>query len=194
MTILERFIPPIFGALLGFLIRYAYDKYSQSRKFKRELEDNDRIDVSGGWYAAWQTSIDGAPLLNTEQIRVLQKGKTLRMWNEERSPENPKGGYLWQAQAQFFQGRTLMGWFLAKPEENNASKGIMYFCYLSQRKTFYGQWVGTAYDGELVSGFAVIAKSRESAQTELSQFISCHPQDIRLISYEGFAPRVESAS
>jgi|SRR5580658_852295 hypothetical protein len=182
-----QFIPSIFGAMLGFAIKYCYDIYSQRRKFKKELEDNNHVEVTGEWYAAWETSIDGHPLTNTEHVQIVQKGKTLKMWNTERSPENPKGAYLWNAQLQFFQGRNAMGWFLAKPEERNTSKGIMYFCYFSQRKIFYGQWVGTAYDGELVCGFAVIAKDRTGARTELETFIARHPREVLLISYDGLA-------
>lgn len=186
MTV-SQFLPSIFGALFGFLIKYFYDQYAEGRRFKRELEDNNHVEVSGEWYAAWETSIDGAVLVNTEHLQLIQKGKTIRMWNTQRSPENPKGAYLWTAQLQFFQGRSVMGWFLAKPEERNTSKGIMYLCYFSQRRIFYGQWIGAAYDGELVCGFAVIAKDRSTARAELEAFIARHPRDVLLISYGGLS-------
>lgn len=178
-------VPPIFGAIVGFFIKLIYDRYAIKRRFKKELKDNNSIDVSGEWYAAWQTSVENITLINTEHLMLQQKGKTVKMWNTERSPENPRGGYLWDAQMQFFQGRNLMGWYLAKPEENNTSKGMMYFSYLSPRKIFYGKWVGTAYDGDLITGYVIISKDRTVSRKELEEFILNHPQDIRLITYNG---------
>ncbi len=181
------FLPPLVGAVVGVVLKYLYDIYAEKRRFKRELEDNNNIDVSGEWYAAWQTSVDGNQNINTEHLRLVQKGKTLQLWNTEKAPENPKAGYLWEGQMQFFQGRNVMGWYLPKKEENNSSKGMLYMTFLSPRKLFFGKWVGTAYDGELVTGYVVIGKDRTSARQELESFIARHPQDLRLISYAGVA-------
>ena len=179
------FIPALCGAIFGFLLKYIYDKIAIKRRFKQELEDNDHIDVTGEWYAAWQTSVDGQELLNSEHLKMEQKGKTLRIWNTERSPENPKAGYLWEGQMQFLQGRNVMGWYFSKKQENNASKGMLYLTYLSQRKQFFGKWVGTAYDGELVNGYVVISKDRSSAMSELASFVNKHPQELQLIAFSG---------
>lgn len=179
-----QFVTPIVGAVVGVLFKYVYDVIATKRRFKKELEDNDYIDVSGEWYAAWQTSVDGAELLNTEHIKIEQKGKTIRLHNTEKSPENPKAGYLWEGQLQFFQGRSVMGWYLPKRGENNASRGILYMTHISQRKVFIGKWVGTAYDGELVTGFVVMTKDRSTARQELADFCKKHPQDIQLMSYK----------
>ncbi len=178
-------VPPIVGAITGFVVKLFYDRYAELRRFKKELEDNNHIDVSGEWYAAWQTSVDNELVINTEHLRLQQKGKTVKISNTERSPENPKGGYFWDAQMQFFQGKNLMGWYFAKPEESNASKGMMYLSYLSPRKIFYGKWVGTAYDGDLVTGYVVISKDRAASKNKLEEFMQNHPQDIRLITYDG---------
>lgn len=178
------FLPPLAGALAGVVLKYLYDRFATKQRFKKELEDNDFIDVTGEWYAAWQTSVDGKELLNTEHVKLIQKGKTLRIYNTEKSPENPKAGYLWEGQLQFFQGRSVMGWYFPKRGENNASRGILYMTHISQRKVFIGKWVGTAYDGELVTGFVVIGKDRTSARQELEEFTKKHPQDIQLISYK----------
>jgi hypothetical protein len=182
---LSAFLPPLFGAVAGVLLKYVYDRISERVRFKRELEDNNHIDVSGEWYAAWHTSVDGKPLVNTEHLHMKQKGKTLRVWNSERSPENPKGGYLWEGQFQFLQARNVMGWYFPRAEESNGSKGILYMTYLSPRRQFFGKWVGTAYDGELVTGCVVIAKDRTRAREDLEAFIAKHPETNQLISYAG---------
>lgn len=187
MISLAPFIPSIAGAVVGVILKALYDIVMTKRRFKRELEDNNHIDVTGDWFAAWQTSVDDKELINTEHVKVEQKGKTLRMWNTSISPENPKAGYLWEGQLQFFQGKNLMGWYFPKRSENNASRGIMYLTYFSPRKRFIGKWVGTAYDGELVSGAVVIEKDGAIAARELQSFIAMHPQDVRLIGYSGLS-------
>lgn len=184
MPSFSSFLPPLVGAVVGMLLKALYDVIAARRRFKKELEDNDNIDVTGEWHAAWQTSVDGAELINTEHIKMLQKGKTVKVWNTEKSPENPKAGFLWESQSQFLQGRNLMGWYFAKAEESNASKGILYLSYLSPRKLFFGKWVGTAYDGELITGCVVFSKVRAEAKLELQRFIAAAGQ-ITLIGYTG---------
>lgn len=181
------FLPPLVGAVVGVGLKYFYDGWAEKRKFKRELEDNNDIDVSGEWCAAWQTSVDGSALVNCEAILIVQKGKTVQICNTEKSPDNPIAGYLWEGQLQFYQGKNLMGWYLPKKEENNSSKGIMYMTYFSPQKKFIGQWVGSAYDGDLMAGYVVIKKDRKDARAELEAFIKAHPQDIRLIYSTGLA-------
>lgn len=191
MTSFLTSIPPeaywaVFGAVIGVVIDRLFRKFEEKRKFKKELEDNNFIDVSGkDWFAAWQTSIEGRENINTEPMEMTQKGNTVKMKNTARAKENPKGAYLWEGQMSFFQGRNLMGWYFPKQEENNVSKGIMYFAYHSQSKVFYGRWVGCAYDGELVSGFVVISKNRAHSIELLTTLISAHPSKVN-ISYLTF--------
>jgi hypothetical protein len=181
----SAFLPPLVGAVAGIIVKAVYDKWAEKRRFKRELEDNDSIEVSGEWCAAWQTSVEGQELVNCEAIRIEQRGKTLRIWNTERSPDNPKAGYFWEGQLQFLQGRSVMGWYFPKKEESNSSKGIIYMTYLSPQRTFIGQWVGAAYDGDLVTGYVVVKKDRQEARRELEKFIAAHPMDCRLIYHDG---------
>ncbi len=62
----------------------------------------------------------------------------------------------------------------------------MYLTYFSPKKMFVGKWVGSAYDGDLVSGYVVIKKDKAEARQALEDFISAHPQHVRLIYDEGF--------
>lgn len=171
--------------LIGAIITFTFGKIKEHFQFKKELKENSNIDVTGKWFAAWQTSIDGAQNVNTEEIKLDQKGKTVKINNTEKSPENPQGAYLWSGQLQFLHGSSLMGWYSAIKEENNSSRGMFYFSYSSPRKTFIGKWVGAAYDGALITGFVVMAKDRAVARQQLLDFISRHPQDLRLLS-DGF--------
>ena len=168
------------GCLVDFIIKFAGRLINE----KKEVKNNDYIDVSGDWFAAWQTSVDGKQLLNTESLKVVQKGKSVFMENRERAPENPEGGYLWKSKLQFYQGRNLMGWYFPLSSENNSSKGIMYMSYFSPKKIFYGKWVGSGYDGELEGGFLVVAKTRESAREKITAIVEKHPSSVNIIPYD----------
>jgi hypothetical protein len=166
------------GAVLSLLMTLAYERY----RFRQEFQANNSIDVTGGdWHAAWQTSVNGQEILNTEKILIRQKGATVKMCNREKSRENPKGGYLWEAQLQFFHGRDMMGWYFPKKEENNASKGIFFLNYNSSQKMFIGKWVGASYDGPLTNGFVVISKERASSLETLKRILSAHPSKVGII-------------
>jgi hypothetical protein len=181
MSILGTVLLTVGGAVLGFVIQLVYSILKRKSTIQRELKDNDSIDVTGEWYAVWQTTVNTKEVINSEATKMFQKGKTVKFYNTERAPENPKGGYLWEAEMHFYHGRTLMGWYFPKKEENNSSKGIMYFSYSSQRKIFLGKWIGTGYDGDLVSGLVVVAKNRDKAKrllTNLSSHYPSYPADI----------------
>lgn len=173
----------IISALVGAALSYIIGLLHEQRRFRQELSSNNNIVVSGDdWHAAWQASVDSHELLNTEHLVINQKGATLRMWNKEKSPENPKGGYLWEGQLQFFHGRDVMGWYFPKKTENNASKGIMFLNYNSSQKIFIGKWVGASYDGPLSTGFVVISKERTASLQILRHILANHPSKVCIIS------------
>lgn len=170
------------STLVGLVIGLAIDGIRSRRRFRQELRDNNNIDVSGkDWVAAWQTSVENTVIVNTEELTLKQKGQTVRMWNHAKSPENPKGGYLWEGQLQFSNGRTLMGWYFPKKAENITSKGIMYLCYQSPRRIFIGRWVGASYDGDLTNGFVVISKDRATSLALLKIVMNKHKDDVNII-------------
>ena len=181
MITLDVVILTVGGAIFGFLLQIVYSAIKRKTTIQREFKDNDSINVTGDWYAVWQTMVNTKEVINSENTKMLQKGKTVKFYNTEKSPENLKGGYLWEAEMQFYHGRSLMGWYFPKKEENNSSKGIMYFFYSSQRKIFLGKWIGAGYDGDLMSGLVVVAKDREKAKrllTKLSAHYPDYPADI----------------
>jgi hypothetical protein len=161
--------------LLGSLTHRLF----QSRK---EARENQKIDLSGkDWFAAWEASVDGEIVINTESLSISQSGAKVYMRNNEKSPENPLGGYLWKSELVFSHGETLMGWYYPTPAENITSRGIMYFSYDSQRKLFVGKWVGKSYDGNLCQGFGCISKDREHSREGLMKLIGLaksHPVNV----------------
>jgi len=168
----------------GVLLTIVYDAVRENLRFRKELKQNSQIDLTGSdWFAAWQTSVDQKELINTEEIIIQQKGALVKIHNREKSRENPKGGYKWDGQLQFYHGRDLMGHYFARPEEQNTNKGIMYFYYDSAKKQLIGSWVGASYDGPLLNGFVVISKHKTESIEVLKQIIKSHPDKVSIISY-----------
>jgi hypothetical protein len=167
----------------GFALALVWDLAKDQYRFRRELKENDNIRLSGDWVAAWQTSVDGKEVLNTEDLIIKQKGGVIKMHNKAASPENEKAGYKWQGRLQFYQGRDLMGHYCADRAENNTAKGMMYFHFNSARKEFVGRWVGCSYDGPLLCGFGVIAKDKARSLELLQELIKVHPDKVPIISY-----------
>lgn len=161
--------------LLGDLIRRAWTA-------RKESKENHEIDLSGDdWFAAWETSVNGAVIINTESVSISQSGSKLFMRNLEPSPENPEGGYLWKGQLVLSHGESLMGWYYPHKKENITSRGIMYFSFDSQRHLLIGKWVGKSYDGNLCTGFACITKDRARSRagvTKLIDMAKSHPVNV----------------
>jgi len=166
----------------GFLLALACETVREAWRFRRELKENNHIDLSGfDWIAVWQASVNGQEVINSERIAIRQKGGLVKMWNQEKSAENPIGGYKWEGQLQFFHGRDLMGHYFAQPQEQNTNKGIMFFNYNAARKEFIGRWVGASYDGPLTSGFCVISKSKEKSKGLIDTILATHPDKVPII-------------
>lgn len=171
----------VIGAFAGLFITIIYELIKKKFRVRREVRDNDGVDISGTWYAAWQTSVNKEQLLNTEELLMKQTGKIVYVENKEKSPENPTAGYLWNSTMHFYQGRYLMGWYFPKKTENITSKGIMYMVYSSQKKLFIGQWSGAGYDGDLETGFLVFSKSRDDSMEQLKNIINKFPSKVNII-------------
>ncbi len=59
MTITGSILLSSAATIGGFFLRLAYEFVRDKRRFKKELRDNNHIDVSGtDWHAAWQTSVE----------------------------------------------------------------------------------------------------------------------------------------
>ena len=176
-------IPLAIGAGMGVAGQIGVDGLKERLRFRRELKANNQINISGeDWIAAWQTSVDCRECLNSERLTITQKGSVVKMFNHEKSPENPIGGYKWEGRLEFFHGRELMGIYSAVEDEQNNSKGTLFLTYNSASKEFLGRWVGVSYDGPLSSGFCVISKTKQKAMRRLKAIIDKHPDKVPILA------------
>jgi transcriptional regulator with XRE-family HTH domain len=127
-----------------------------------------RVDLGGDWWACWQTWRDGTEVINPHQIRIIQRGDALDVVATTRGTPLDEGGYLWRGEMRVWDNEAVMGWYAAD-EGAVRSKGTVYFALHPHGIHLTGRWVGMSYDGPLVSGWGVIARTEEEVIALMDQ-------------------------
>jgi transcriptional regulator with XRE-family HTH domain len=127
-----------------------------------------RVDLDGDWWAAWQTWKDGVEVINPHQIRITQRGDALDIVATTRGTPLDEGGYLWRGEMRVWDNEAVMGWYAAD-EGAVRSKGTVYFALHPHGIHLTGRWVGMSYDGPLVSGCGVIARTEDEVVALMDQ-------------------------
>jgi hypothetical protein len=68
----------------------------------------------------------------------------------------------------------LMGWYVAN-EGAVRSKGTMCFALHQHGQHMTGRWVGLSYDGPVVTGFGVIARTEDEIRTLMDELRGREP-------------------
>lgn len=123
-------------------------------------EDTHRVDLSGDWWACWQTFKDGAEVLNPHQITMRQRGHNVEVAAATRGTPLDEGGYLWRGEMRVWDNEVLMGWYVAD-EGAVRSKGTLYFVLHQHGIHMTGRWVGLSYDGPIITGWGTIARTED---------------------------------
>jgi transcriptional regulator with XRE-family HTH domain len=119
------------------------------------------LDLSGTWWCAWQTWKDGIPRIDVHSLEVAQRGDQLQL-DADRALPVAEGSYRWRGELRLWDNEALMGWYRST-DAAVRSKGTLYLA-LHQHGTFaWGRWVGMSYDGEVVTGWGVMARSNDEA-------------------------------
>ena len=121
-----------------------------------------RVDLSGDWWACWQTWKDGAEVINPHQIRMRQRGDLIDVIAVTRGTPLEEGGYLWRGELRLWDNEALTGWYVAD-EGAVRSKGAMYFALHQHGIRLTGRWVGLSYDGPVITGWGTIARTEREA-------------------------------
>ncbi len=123
-------------------------------------DETHRIDLTGDWWAAWQTFKDGQEVINPHEARMSQRGDTVEITAVTRGTPMEGGGYLWHGEMRVWDNEVLMGWYVAN-EGAVRSKGTMYFTLHQHGVNAVGRWVGLSYDGPIVTGWGALARTEE---------------------------------
>jgi transcriptional regulator with XRE-family HTH domain len=119
-----------------------------------------RVDLSGPWWACWQSWKDGQETINPHQVELRQQGDLIQVVAVTRGKELEDGGYLWRGELRVWDNEVLMGWYVAA-EGAVRSKGTMYFVLHQHGVHMVGRWVGLSYDGPIITGWGAMARTEE---------------------------------
>jgi transcriptional regulator with XRE-family HTH domain len=127
-------------------------------------ETEQRLQITGDWWAGWQTWKDGAPVYTSQPIQIRQRGTDLDIAALDRGNVSAEeGGYLWRGQLRLWDNEILMGWYAAD-DQAVRSKGTFYYVIHPHGHQMRGRWVGLSYDGPIQSGWSAIARTEQEAQ------------------------------
>jgi hypothetical protein len=134
------------------------------------LANQAEVDLSGDWWAAWQSSRDRRDVLAVQPVRLHHRGDVVRMQAVARGRPIAEGGYLWRGEMRLWDNEILMGWYSAD-DGSVRSKGTVYFVLHPQGQRMSGRWVGLSWDGDAVTGLGVMARVEQVARDVLGREI-----------------------
>lgn len=128
------------------------------------------VDLTGDWWACWQSWHRGAEILNPHEVRMTQRGELIEIVAVTRGTPLERGGYTWQGEMRVFDNEVLMGWYVAN-EEAVRSKGSLFFSLHPHGQSAVGRWVGLSFDGPIISGWSALARTREDVEQLMQSLI-----------------------
>ena len=133
-------------------------------------EETHRVNLTGHWWASWQTSRSGTEKIATQEVEIKQEGSTLHVTTLTRGLSVEEGGYHWSGELRLWDNEILMGWY-ASNDGSIRSKGTMYFVLHPHGLNMSGRWVGLGYDDQIMTGFASMAHSREESEEAMTRLV-----------------------
>lgn len=127
------------------------------------LPAQQRVDLSGRWWAAWQTFKDGEEFVRVQEVELRQRDLTIQLHPITRGVEAVQGGYLWRGELQLSDNQILMGSYMAE-DGATRSKGNMFFVLHPHGINMTGSWTGLSYDGPILTGSGAMARSGAEAE------------------------------
>lgn len=123
----------------------------------------DQIDLTGSWFAAWQTWRGGEERIAVQEVRVAQRGDEIEVQTVTRGLDVEDGGFHWRGGGRLHDNEILIGWYTAA-EPSVRSKGSLYFVVHPHGIEMRGKWTGLSYDGKIVDGWGSMARTDEDAR------------------------------
>lgn len=111
------------------------------------------LDLSGRWFAAWDTSRNRVPVIDRHEITATHRGIEFTFAAD--------GDYLWSGNLRHVDG-SLMGTYLAT-ERARMFRGSLYFTLAEDGSAAIGRWSGLWADGLVGGGWGVLARDEDRA-------------------------------
>ncbi|WP_432535294.1 helix-turn-helix transcriptional regulator [Kineococcus arenarius] len=132
-------------------------------------EESHRPDLTGEWWACWQSWQDGRETINPQRIAIRPlKGDIYQVATVTRGTPLEEGGYTWQGELRLWDDDVLMGWYVGN-EAAVRSKGTMYFVLHTHGRRMAGRWVGKSHDGDVMTGLGAIARTEEDVMALIDE-------------------------
>lgn len=128
------------------------------------------IDLSGPWFAAWQTWKDGVERIDVHGLDIRQESELLWLTAERAQVPVEQGTYAWTGEMRLFDNDVLIGWYVST-EGAVRSKGSIYFKLHPHGLYAAGRWVGLSYDGDIITGFGAMARESSAAEGAVRDLI-----------------------
>lgn len=114
------------------------------------------LDLSGTYFAEWDTSRDGVSVIDRHTIEAKHRG--------DRFSFSATGDYLWSGDLRVIDGvmMGMMGTYLSS-ERDKMYRGALYFTLSEDLDAAIGRWTGLWADGLVGGGWGVLARSSERA-------------------------------
>jgi hypothetical protein len=119
-----------------------------------------KVNLTGDWWASWQTSKDGEEVITLQEVLFRQQGDLISVETTTRGISVEDGGYHWRGEFRLWDNEILMGWYAAM-DGSVRSKGTMYFVLHPHGQHMAGRWVGLSYDGKIVTGWGAMARTEQ---------------------------------
>lgn len=119
------------------------------------------VDLSGQWYAAWQTWRVGLRSINTHGLSASHYGERVKF--------EADGDYEWFGDFKYRLG-FLKGEYVAT-ESGRPASGTMFLPITADNQTAFGSWSGITGEGKLGNGWGVISRSESYASDLLKKLI-----------------------
>lgn len=127
-------------------------------------QESQRADLTGHWWASWQTTKDGQEIITSQEVHARVQSETgYELETITRGIDVAEGGYMWRGEFRLWDNEVLMGWYIAN-EGAVRSKGTLYYVLHPHGIHLRGRWVGMSYDGPIQSGWAAMAHSEDEAR------------------------------
>ncbi|WP_308646818.1 helix-turn-helix domain-containing protein [Nocardia cyriacigeorgica] len=127
------------------------------------------IDLSGDWWAAWQTQKDGVERMDVHALAVGQQGEILSLDGSLARPVE-EGSFQWLGELRLWDNEALMGWYRAS-DGAVRSKGTIYFALHPHGRLAWGSWVGQSYDGLVIRGWGAMAREHDEVERVVDRLI-----------------------
>lgn len=129
-----------------------------------------RVNLTGDWWASWQTFREGIEKVATQPVYLRQEGELIHIAAQRRGLSAQQGGYLWTGELRLWDNEVLTGWYAAN-DGSIRSKGTMYLVLHPHGEHMAGRWVGLGYDDKIMSGWGSMGISEETSEAAMSRLI-----------------------